>query len=170
MAYIYSLTILFLAFFLQTSFLGNMRILYLIPNLVLILLIIFSFSRSVKEVTTFAFIFGLLMDLLFGFFFGFHLLFFLFLVLFTNIFSKEGKSASLIRVLGVTFMASIVYSIFLGINLYISEVSLNFGNVALLLGQVFINLLFCFILFSMLVNYFHFLKTNENHAKQRVRL
>lgn len=168
MSYIYSLLLFFIVFLLQISFFGNLKFVGVIPNLILILIIFFSFYRGIKNTLIYVMVFGFLVDIVFGTFFGFHLIFLFMIAWIISRLSKEGRSISLSQILISIAVGSFGYSIFLGINLYFGEVALNLRIITILLGQIAINVLFGFFLFIPLDRYFNFLERIDSKSKQRV--
>src|SRR3990172_767697 len=125
MSYFYSFIIFFTAFFLQTGLFGNLRPFGFVPNFILVTVVLFGFKRRIQDILPFVFIFGFLLDLLFDKFFGFHMVLLFVAAWLSNFISKDGKAVSLSRVLLLTAALSLAYSIFLGLDLYLSEVKFN---------------------------------------------
>lgn len=170
MPYLYSILLILTAFFLETGFLGSLKIYNLVPDLILITVIFFAFNRKISEALSYAIIFGFIRDLIFGFAFGFHLVFFVLLVFGISYFSSGRRAVSIGRVLVAAFLASCINSAFLGLNLYLSGALINEKAILLLTGQIALNIIFVSILFPLYERFFSFLNRVEESSKQRIKI
>lgn len=170
MSYFITSLVFISAFFLQVGLFGNLRPFGFVPNFVLVAIIFFGFKREIKDVLPFVFIFGFFLDLLSGFLFGFHMILLLTAAWLANFSSKDGKVYSLSRVIFLTAVLSLAYSIFLGLDLYLGAVRFTAFTFIYLILQIGINLFVAFFLYEFSDKLFDCLERMDNFSKQRVKI
>lgn len=170
MASIYFFLTLLVAFFLESSFLGAFRILDVVPNLVLILVILYGIYENKERVYAYGVFFGLLKDISSTVFFGLHMILFTLAAFLSRGLSKEsGASTPLPVVFSIFIITFLFYYLLQGILFYLSGGGLSLGFFGSILTQFVVDSVFAFVLFISLRRYFEFLHALEKKSSQTVR-
>ncbi|PIZ00449.1 rod shape-determining protein MreD [bacterium (Candidatus Howlettbacteria) CG_4_10_14_0_8_um_filter_40_9] len=170
MSFIYSFILLIIAFFIQVSVLGNIRLFGIVPDIMLVLVIYFSFFRNIKDTIFYALFFGFLFDLFFGSFFGFYTVLFFIASWVSSAFSKDMKSVSLPRILAVIGLLTFIQSVFIGVSMYFSEISLTSIVLLYLFLQIGVNIGLGALIFSPIRRFFEILNKQDSFSKQKFKI
>lgn len=170
MSYIYSVIFFISAFFIQVSLLGNMRVFGVIPDILLISIVMFSYFKEPRYVFPLIILMGFLMDIYFSSWFGAHIIFFSILMWLSHILSAEGRVVSLTRILVLVSTGSLLQSLYSIGLLRFSDVELNLIVILNIFSQIGINCLFTFITFNYFTKFFDFLGRTESISKQKIKV
>ncbi len=155
MTILLNILILIVTLVLQTSFLSRFHLFGLVPNLMLILIISFTFFKRIYEAYIFAFFAGLVLDILSAGPFGFHLIVFMLIVLAASLILKEDltKISKLFSFIFAFVSTSVFY---ITLWFYVSYLGNSFTLTGLLftLGQIVITVAFFLLLIPFLKRFF----------------
>lgn len=170
MASIYSFLLLISAFFIQVTVLGKVRFFGIVPDIMLILIVYFSFFRDIKKTIFLAIFFGFLFDLFFSSIFGLHTLIFFIAAWLSSLLSKDRKSITLPRILFVIAALTFAESVFMTIGVYLDDVPLSVAILSYLLLQIGLNLGFGALIFRPVRSFFEMIDRLDRFSKQKVKV
>lgn len=170
MSILYAFLTLLLAFFLETSFLGAFRIFDVVPNLILILLVIFAMFDNRVRVYAFAVFFGFILDLTVGMTFGIHMLLFVFAVAFAKAISKNnGGATPMPVVVSILSFVLVVYYLIQATYFYLTDGLLDLNVMIIFLSQFVVDMVLGVVIFLGFYRFFDFLKKTEKKYNERVK-
>lgn len=150
--YVSAALVLILAVWLQINFLGGLRPLGIVPNLLLVALAFWAFLRPASQTITAALIGGLILDLASGTDFGLRMAFYTFFVLGVIYWRQLGATETAVSIASAVTAGTVIYNLAVLANLMRVHGAIDWLVAVRLIGlELILNLLLALLLRRLLI-------------------